>query len=80
MMKLGKIVGATLVMGALFASLPGCQKQDGPAEQAGKKVDQAVEDAGKAIDNAVEKAGERIEKAGEDIQNAAKDDDKDDNK
>ncbi|MDP2827204.1 MAG: hypothetical protein Q8O37_01215 [Sulfuricellaceae bacterium] len=62
MMKLGKVVGAALVMTALFAALPGCQKQEGPAEQAGKE-----------IDTAVEKAGAQIEKAGENIQDAAKD-------
>jgi hypothetical protein len=65
MMKLGNIVSATLVMSALLFALPGCQKQEGPAEQAGKKVD-----------NAVEKTGQQIEKVGENIQDAAKGDKK----
>lgn len=61
MMKLRDTVSAVLVVGALLVALPGCQKQEGPVEQAGKKVDQAVD-----------KAGQKIEKAGESIQDAAK--------
>ena len=66
MMKLGGTVSAALVMGALLAALSGCQKQEGPAEHAGKEVDKAVE-----------KAGQQIEKAGESIQDAARGDKKD---
>jgi hypothetical protein len=66
MMKFGETVGAALVMGVMLAALSGCQKQEGPAEQAGK-----------AVDKTVEKAGQQIEKAGESIQDAAKGDKKD---
>jgi len=65
MMKLMKTLGAALAIGMLLAALPGCTKKEGPAEQAGK-----------AVDNAVEKAGAQMEKAGEDIQDAAKGDNK----
>ena len=61
-MKLGKTVSAALVVGVLFAALSGCQKQEGPAERAGREVDKAVEKAG----------GQQIEKAGASIQDAAK--------
>jgi predicted small secreted protein len=64
-MKLGKTVSVAMVMSALLVALSGCQKQEGPAEQAGKNVD-----------NAVDKAGEQIEKAGDSIQDAAKGDKK----
>jgi predicted small secreted protein len=64
-MKLGKTVSVALVMSALLVALSGCQKQEGPAEQAGKNVD-----------NAVENVGEQIEKAGDSIQDAAKGDKK----
>lgn len=57
----GKVL-SVLVMGALVAGLSACKKEEGPAERAGKSVD-----------NAVQKAGEKIEKAGEKIQDAAKD-------
>ena len=66
MMKLGKNVGTALALGLLLAAFSGCQKQEGPAEKAGK-----------AIDNAVDKAGQQIEKAGESIQDAAKNEKKD---
>jgi hypothetical protein len=66
MKKFGEVVNAALVTGMLFVALSGCQKQEGPAERAGKEVDKAVE-----------KAGQQIEKAGESIQDAAKGDKRD---
>lgn len=62
MNRFSKQVMTTVVLGALISGLSACQKQEGPAERAGK-----------AMDNAVEKAGEKIEKAGEKIQDASKD-------
>lgn len=64
-MKLKKSISAAIIVGALIAVLSGCQKQEGPAERAGKEVD-----------NAVDKAGQQIEKAGDDIQDAVKGDKK----
>ncbi|MCK9387666.1 MAG: hypothetical protein M0Q22_04625 [Sulfuritalea sp.] len=61
MMKLRQTVSAVVVMSALLAALSGCQKQEGPAERAGKEADKAVE-----------KVGQQIEKAGESIQDTAK--------
>ena len=63
MMKLKKCSTAALAVSALTLALLGCQKHEGPAETAGKK-----------IDNAAQKAGEQIEKAGDKIQDAAKGD------
>jgi predicted small secreted protein len=64
-MKPVKTLSAALVMSALLVALSGCQKQEGPAEQAGK-----------SIDNATESVGEHVENAGEAIQDAAKGDKK----
>lgn len=64
-MKPNKSVSAALIMSALLVALSGCQKQEGPAERAGKSVDQTIE-----------KAGQQIEKAGEKIQDTAKGDEK----
>lgn len=61
MKKLRGMIGAAVVVSALLATLTGCQKQEGPAERAGKEADKAVE-----------KVGQQIEKAGESIQDAAK--------
>lgn len=60
-MKLQTILSTAIVISALIAVLAACQKEPGPAEKAGK-----------AVDNATEKAGQQIEKAGDDIQDAAK--------
>lgn len=76
MMKFKMTMGTAVVMTALLAALSGCQKQEGPAETAGKKIDQAVEKSGEKIDEAKEKLGEKIEKAGQEMQDAAKRDEK----
>ena len=65
MNKLVKTLAATLFSGVLLVAIPACQKQEGPAERAGK-----------AVDNAVDKAGQQMEKAGDDIQDATKGDKK----
>lgn len=62
MIALAKTLVVGLAIGVLYLTLPGCQRQEGPAERAGKQVDQTVE-----------KVGQQIEKAGENIQDAAKD-------
>ena len=76
MMKFQMTMGAAVVMTALLAALAGCQKQEGPAETAGKKVDQAVEKAGEKIEEVKEKAGEKIEQAGQELKDSAKSDEK----
>ena len=61
MMKFEKTVSVVLSMSALLIALSACQKQEGPAERAGKEVDKAID-----------QAGQQVEKAGEEIQDAAK--------
>jgi len=62
MMNFKKSAAIVLAMGILMAGLSGCKKEEGPAERAGK-----------SLDNAAQKAGEKVEQAGENIQDAAKD-------
>jgi predicted small lipoprotein YifL len=59
-MKLKNPISTAIAISAFIVALAGCQKE-GPAEKAGK-----------AVDNATEKAGQQIEKAGDNIQDAAK--------
>jgi hypothetical protein len=61
----GKSVGAALITGVVLVALSGCQRQEGPAEHAGKEVDKAAA-----------KIGQQIEKAGDKIQDAAQGDKK----
>jgi hypothetical protein len=65
MIKTRKILLATVATAALLLALSGCQKDEGPLEQAGKKADQATE-----------KAGQEMEKAGNKLQEAAQGDKK----
>ncbi len=55
-------VCAGVAMSVLVLGLAACEKKEGPAERAGKAIDQTVE-----------KAGQQIEKAGQKIEDAAKD-------
>lgn len=64
-MKSVQIVSVALFASALLVALPGCQKHEGPAERAGKSIDETVT-----------KAGDQIEKAGDAIKDAAQSDNK----
>jgi len=59
MTKFGNNVLAVLVLSAVAAMLPGCQKPEGPMEKAGKSIDKAVEKTGDSI----ERAGDKIKDA-----------------
>ena len=61
MIKLGKTIGTALVIGGMLATLPACQKQEGPAERAGKEVDKSAD-----------KVGQKVEKAGDKIQDVTR--------
>jgi hyperosmotically inducible protein len=76
MMKIKITTSSAIVMTALLAALSGCQKPEGPAEQAGQKIDKAVEKAGEKVEQTTEKLGDKVEKAGEEIKDAAKRDEK----
>ncbi len=51
-----KLIGLSIL---LLAGLAACDKP-GPAETAGKKIDQTANDAGKSIAEATEKVGDKI--------------------
>ena len=64
--------GLLLVLVLAFTlGLAAC-KQEGPAEKAGKKVDQATEQAGKKIDQATDQAGKKVEQAGKELSEKSK--------
>jgi hypothetical protein len=56
-----RTLSAALLIAASLVALPGCMKQEGPAEKAGK-----------SLDNAADAVGEKVEDAGEAMQDAAK--------
>jgi ABC-type branched-subunit amino acid transport system substrate-binding protein len=62
-----------MIMMLLGAAVAGCESSEGPAERAGKQIDQAAEQAGDSINEAVDKAGEKIEETGDAIQEKAGD-------
>ncbi len=54
------IYSAFLIVASLM--LAGCEQQ-GPAEQAGEKIDRGMENSKDAVSDAVENAGDKIEDA-----------------
>lgn len=62
-------LAAAFVAGLALAA---CGRHEGPAEQAGKRLDRAVQEAGEAVGKAVEATGKAVEKTGEKIQDSVK--------
>jgi len=55
----------------IIVSFTACKKE-GPAERAGKKIDETVEKAGDKIKKSAEKAGDKIEEAGDKMKESTK--------
>lgn len=51
---------------AASLSMIACQKE-GPAERAGKTIDQSAEKVGEKIESATDKAGDALERAGDKV-------------
>ena len=62
MTKIRSSFCAVLAVSFLTLGVSACERNEGPAERAGKKLDKAVENT-----------GQQIEKAGQKIQDVAKD-------
>src|SRR4051794_38344409 len=61
-MKHIRNIACMLAVSSLALALSACEKPEGPAERAGKQVD-----------NTLERTGQQLNKAGQNIENAAKD-------
>ncbi|WP_372614689.1 hypothetical protein [Halomonas sp.] len=57
-----RILGLAMVVMLMLGGLMACQDEAGPAEEAGKNIDEAMEDV-----------GDEVEEMGESIQDAAED-------
>jgi len=55
----------------IIVSFTACKKE-GPAERAGKNIDEAVETAGEKTKDALEKAGDKIEEVGDKVKESTK--------
>jgi len=62
MMKINRSVVVALMLGVLVAGMVGCKKE-GPAERAGKAIDDS---AGK-VEQQIEKAGDKMKEAVDDM-------------
>lgn len=57
--------------GALIAALlmiAGCDSDQGPAEQAGEKIDETAEEAKDSVEDAVESAGDAVEEGADKVE------------
>ena len=67
-----------LILVALFPlfalAIPGCGgESEGPAEQAGKQIDETVEEAKENLSGTVEETAEQVEEAGDELRQSTKD-------
>jgi hypothetical protein len=72
MQKPGLLLYVALV--AIGVALAGCEKKagEGPAERAGRKIDQAVDEAGNEIAKATDAAGDTLKRAGDTLRDKTK--------
>ncbi|SEF61142.1 hypothetical protein [Nitrosomonas ureae] len=59
---MNKIILSILLLSSSLI-LVGCAEQQGPAEQAGEKIDRGIENSKDATSDAIENAGDKIEDA-----------------
>jgi hypothetical protein len=64
MKRISSILMVALALGTLVAGMSGCRKE-GPAERAGKEIDQTTEKAGHQL----EKTGNKVKDAIKDLKN-----------
>jgi hypothetical protein len=60
-MKGSMLAPALLIISLLFGGLSGCEKQEGPAEKAGKALDEAASDIRDAAEEAKEEIEDRLD-------------------
>jgi uncharacterized lipoprotein YehR (DUF1307 family) len=70
-MSILKNIILVLFCSMIIVSFTACKKE-GPAERAGKKIDQTVEKAGEKIKKSAEKANDKIEAAGDKVKESTK--------
>jgi hypothetical protein len=70
-MVIRKKISAALCTGLVVIALAGCEKE-GPAERAGKELDEAAEKLGDAVEKRgpLERAGEKMDNAVDDAKDA----------
>ena len=69
-MRIGRMAIVFLALSGL-ALATGC-REEGPAERAGRQIDEAVEDARERTEGTLEKIGREVDEAVEETQEAAK--------
>ncbi|MBW4056799.1 MAG: hypothetical protein HIU83_15650 [Proteobacteria bacterium] len=72
MTKVGNWIISAAILGLVVAVVSGCEKEKGPMERAGQKMDNAAGKTGEQIDKATKKTGESLEKAGDKIKDSVK--------
>ena len=69
-MKTRQFTTTLISVSAILFALAGCEKE-GPAEQAGKNIDEAVEEMQETAQDAGEKAMDKMEEATDEMEEAA---------
>jgi len=59
------VIGLFALMG--LGGVPGCEEEQGPAEETGGRIAEAAEEAKRKAEEATEEAGKKAEEAGEKV-------------
>ena len=60
-MVIRKVITLVLFAGLALAGLPGCEKNEGPAEKAGKAIDEAASDIAEETSETMEAIEKKVE-------------------
>ncbi|MGB1111438.1 MAG: hypothetical protein ACPG4N_13840 [Gammaproteobacteria bacterium] len=59
-----------VILTFISALMLGACESEGPAEKAGKQIDNAISETGSALEEAADSAGEKLEEAGDEVRDA----------
>ena len=60
---MSRILSTLLFSGFILLGLPACDRDQGPAEETGEKIDEAIEDTQDRVEDTAEEVGDSLENA-----------------
>ena len=67
----GNAIAIGILAGFLAFGLGGCERDEGPVEEAAEEVDESLDNAGDEIEDAAENVDETVESAKDEVEEAA---------
>ena len=61
-------IGIAMLAALFMLGLPGCDRDEGPVEEAAEEVDESLEDTADTVDEAVEETADTMEEAADELE------------